>query len=89
MEFEKINLDTMQPKEICSKCAESGLVHLPTETAILYCAHSRTGAYLPTGSGRWMIVPDIDAETFREMVARGLTMGELRGDLRSKLETKH
>jgi hypothetical protein len=58
MEFKTINLDSMQPEEICSECAKSGMVHLPTETAILYCSHNRTGAYLPVGRDRWTLVPD-------------------------------
>jgi hypothetical protein len=84
MEFVNIHLDHMQPTGICDKCAEAAIFHLPTQTAIVYCKHFRKGAYLPVGSEHWSTISNIDTDIFNELVVRGLTMGELRSDLRKK-----
>ena len=86
------------PFEICDSCAAGSVFHDPTQTAIAFCEHTKTGAILPVG-GVWKTVCDIESQRFRDCVIRALTKAELVGDVaramsesllvESRASTKH
>ena len=84
-EFTQVDLTGQAPDGICSICAKRGVLHVPTSTAIVYCEHRLTGAYRILNN-QWKRIRGIEQHAFRELVARGLTMGELRVELERELK---
>lgn len=84
MEFEKIDLTGAAPAEICPECARLAVLHGPTQTAIMYCSHRLSGAYRVLDRP-WKVIRGIEVHHFRDVVARGLTAGELRVELERDL----
>lgn len=80
-EFEKVDLTGMIPETtICVSCAKQGLIHKPTETAIVYCPHTLRGAYKALDRP-FKIISGIERSLFLDVVSRGLLFGELRTDI--------
>ena len=85
MEFETIALpDGCAPETICLECAAGALFHRGTETLILHCSHSLTGAALPLGR-EWLTVRGVELHVFRELVARAIVKAELTRDVEREL----
>jgi hypothetical protein len=80
MEFLANDVRADAPEEICATCAQHGLRHEPTAVELVFCIHSRTGAFRALGRA-WRLVRGLTPENFRDGVVRGLVRGELMHDV--------
>jgi hypothetical protein len=80
-----VDLRGQVPAEICIACARRGMLYGPTSTTLVHCHHGEPAGCYRIFAGPWTIVRNIDVVAFREMVARGLTLGELKVDLERDL----
>lgn len=87
-EFVAIDLSGDSPPGVCPECVAGGILHRPTGAHILYCVHARLGAYR-AASRDWRIVSDIDVNSFKRMIVRGLTVGELLAQTEADVATYH
>ena len=79
-EFVTVDLTGQAPESICARCASAGILHVPTGTELVHCPHGLRAAYRLSGR-EWKILLGIEASSFRDVVARALTVAELRHDV--------